>query len=61
MKIFVDANVIIDYLVDRMPFADDAEAVIDACVQDGNEGALPDILILRTRFRLPQRWRGARM
>jgi predicted nucleotidyltransferase len=35
MKIFVDANVIIDYLVDRMPFADDAEAVIDACVQDG--------------------------
>lgn len=39
MKIFVDANVIIDYLVDRMPFADDAEAVIDACVQGGNEGA----------------------
>ena len=39
MKIFVDANVIIDYLVDRMPFADDAEAVIDACVQNGNEGA----------------------
>ena len=39
MKIFVDANVIIDYLVDRMPFADDAEAVVDACVQDGNEGA----------------------
>ncbi len=33
MKIFVDANVIIDYLVDRMPFADDAEAVIDTCVQ----------------------------
>ena len=25
MKIFIDANVIIDYLVDRMPFADDAE------------------------------------
>ena len=39
MKIFVDANVVIDYLVDRMPFADDAEAVVDACVQDGNEGA----------------------
>ena len=28
MKIFVDANVVIDYLVDRAPFADDAEAVI---------------------------------
>ena len=39
MKIFVDANVIIDYLADRMPFADDAEAVVDVCVQDGNEGA----------------------
>ena len=39
MKIFVDANVIIDYLVDRMPFADTAEAVIDACIKGGNEGA----------------------
>lgn len=39
MKIFVDANVIIDYLVDRDPFADDAEAVIDVCIKDGNEGA----------------------
>ena len=42
MKIFVDTNIIIDYLVDRVPFADDAEAVIDVCVSDGNEGALPD-------------------
>ena len=39
MKIFVDTNIIIDYLVDRVPFADDAEAVIDVCVSDGNEGA----------------------
>ena len=39
MKIFVDTNVIIDYLTDRFPFADDAEAVIDVCVEDGNEGA----------------------
>lgn len=39
MKIFVDANVIIDYLVDRIPFADDAEAVIDTCVSEGNSGA----------------------
>ena len=28
MKIFVDTNVIIDYLVDRAPYADDAEAVM---------------------------------
>ena len=40
MKIFVDANVVIDYLTNRMPFADDAEAVIDFCVRDGNEGAM---------------------
>ena len=40
MKIFVDANVIIDYLVNRMPFADDAEAVVDACVQ--NERTKPE-------------------
>ena len=40
MKIFVDTNVIIDYLADRAPFADDAEAVVDACVHDGNEGAI---------------------
>lgn len=39
MKIFLDANVVIDYLVNRMPFADDAEAVIHICVSDGNEGA----------------------
>ena len=40
MKIFVDTNVIIDYLTDRAPFADDAEAVVDVCVSEGNEGAI---------------------
>ena len=39
MKIFLDANVFIDYLVNRLPFADDAEVVINTCVKDGNEGA----------------------
>ena len=39
MKIFVDTNVIIDYLVDRAPYADDAEAVMDVCVGEGNVGA----------------------
>ena len=38
MKIFVDAIVIIDYLVDRMPFADDADTVIDASVQEIRRG-----------------------
>ena len=32
MKVFLDANVILDYLTDRQPFADDAEAVVDFCV-----------------------------
>ena len=52
MKIFVDANVIIDYLVDRMPFADDAEAVIDACVQNGNSffGVCPHRSSVRARL-----------
>ena len=27
MNVFLDANVILDYLTDRQPFADDAEAV----------------------------------
>ena len=40
MKIFVDANVVIDYLVDRAPFADEAEAVIEVCIEEGNEGAI---------------------
>ena len=39
MKIFVDTNIIIDYLVDRVPFADDAEAVMDVCIGEGNVGA----------------------
>lgn len=39
MKIFLDANVVIDYLVNRMPFADDAEAVVNVCLMEGNEGA----------------------
>lgn len=29
MKVFLDANVILDYLTDRQPFADDAELVVD--------------------------------
>ena len=29
MKAFLEANVILDYLTDRQPFADDAELVVD--------------------------------
>jgi predicted nucleic acid-binding protein len=31
MKVIIDTNVIIDYLADRNPFADDAERIIDLC------------------------------
>ena len=40
MKVFLDANVILDYLTDRQPFADDAEAVVDFCVAEGNDGKI---------------------
>ena len=40
MKIFLDANVILDYLTDRQPFADDAEVVVDFCASDNNVGVI---------------------
>ena len=40
MKVFLDANVILDYLTDRQPFADDAECVIEFCASDGNVGKI---------------------
>ena len=40
MKVFLDANVILDYLTDRQPFADDAEAVVDFCASEGNFGRI---------------------
>ena len=40
MKVFLDANVILDYLTDRQPFADDAETVIEFCASEGNVGKI---------------------
>ena len=40
MKVFLDANVILDYLTDRQPFADDAEAVVDSCASENNVGKI---------------------
>ena len=37
---FLDANVILDYLTDRQPFADDAESVIEFCASEGNVGKI---------------------
>lgn len=40
MKILIDTNVIIDYLVDRTPFADHAEQVLELCTSGKVEGFL---------------------
>ncbi|EGK12682.1 type II toxin-antitoxin system VapC family toxin [Kroppenstedtia eburnea] len=33
MKVLIDTNVVIDYLADRMPFADHAEQLLELCDQ----------------------------
>ena len=40
MKVFLDANVILDFLTDRQPFADAAEVVVDFCAAAGNVGKI---------------------
>ncbi len=40
MKVLIDTNVIIDFLADRAPFADDAQSVIDLCASGNVEGML---------------------
>ena len=39
MRIFLDTNVILDYITNRAAFGEDAEAVVEFCRMDGNEGA----------------------
>jgi len=40
MKLLIDTNVILDYLVDRIPYAAHSEQIIDLCVQGSAEGFL---------------------
>ena len=40
MRIFLDTNVILDYHTNRAAFGEGAEAVVEFCRMDGNEGAL---------------------
>ena len=37
MRLFLDTNVVIDYLAKRQPFADDANRMITLCCQRGDE------------------------
>ena len=39
-KVMIDTNVIIDYLADRIPFADTAEKVLDLCEKNELNGVL---------------------
>ena len=45
MKVFLDANVILYYLTDRQPFADDAELVVDFCASGGNVGVVTTLTV----------------
>lgn len=40
VKILIDTNIIIDYLVDRIPFADYAERLLELCMSGEIEGFL---------------------
>ncbi len=40
MKVFVDTNVVLDYLTGREPFVDDAELVVEFCTREVNEGVI---------------------
>lgn len=39
MRLFLDTNVILDFLTAREPFVDAAEMVIELCTRKGNAGA----------------------
>lgn len=40
MRVFLDTNVVLDFLTGREPFADAAEAVVEYCTWDGNAGGI---------------------
>ena len=40
IKVMIDTNIIIDYLADRSPFADDAERILDLCDQGDMTGVV---------------------
>ena len=43
MRLFLDTNVMLDYVTNRAAFGEDAEAVIEFCRMDGNEGAFSSL------------------
>lgn len=40
MRLMIDTNVILDCLMDRAPFADDAQIILDLCARGKHEGCI---------------------
>ena len=40
MRIMIDTNVILDCLLDRQPFADDAQEILELCARGKHEGCI---------------------
>ena len=61
MRILIDTNILIDFIVKRQPFSDDAEKVIEICMRDNMDSciaahSIPNIhYILRKHLTKEQR------
>ncbi len=61
MKVMIDTNIILDYLLNRKPFADTADKIVKACQQGKIDGCIaahtiPNIFyILRKAYSLEER------
>jgi len=50
MKIFIDTNVIVDYLNHREPFFDDAASIIGLCVEGYVQGVVSSLTIVNAVY-----------
>ena len=50
MKIFLDTNVLIDYLNKREPFFAEASQVMDLCVSKQVEGVLSSLSVINAAY-----------
>lgn len=42
MKVLIDTNVLIDFLANRQPFYDNAEKIMDMCIEGEIDGYLKE-------------------
>lgn len=50
MKIFLDTNILVDYLNKREPFFADAAQVIDLCISKQVDGALSSLSVINAAY-----------